>query len=156
MNVSYPLILAFRKVWRALFFWNTRVEIRPFALLPTICVSSFTLRSTTKRRIIKSEFYTRPDFTRRSLLNFYPHGICISLKPGRDNPFKFTDANFFVNSCKFFIFFKVIFILKTAQPQTNVVCLLFLLLLVAFLKIQLIPINSLNVHAEISRETTTA
>ena len=26
----------FRKNWRDLFSWNTRVEIRPFALLPTI------------------------------------------------------------------------------------------------------------------------
>ena len=25
----------FRKIWRALFSWNTRFEIRPFALLPT-------------------------------------------------------------------------------------------------------------------------
>ena len=25
----------FRKIWRAFFFWNTRFEIRPFALLPT-------------------------------------------------------------------------------------------------------------------------
>ena len=24
-----------RKIWRALFSWNTRFEIRPFALLPT-------------------------------------------------------------------------------------------------------------------------
>ena len=24
----------FRKIWRALFSWNTRFEIRPFALLP--------------------------------------------------------------------------------------------------------------------------
>ena len=27
----------FRKIWRAFFFWNTRFEIRPFALLPTNC-----------------------------------------------------------------------------------------------------------------------
>ena len=25
----------FRKIWRALISWNTRFEIRPFALLPT-------------------------------------------------------------------------------------------------------------------------
>ena len=28
-------MLVFRKIWRALFIWNTRSEIRPFALLPT-------------------------------------------------------------------------------------------------------------------------
>ena len=26
----------FRKIWRAFFSWNTRFEIRPFSLLPTI------------------------------------------------------------------------------------------------------------------------
>ena len=30
-------MFVFRKIWRALFFWNIRFEIRPFALLPTIC-----------------------------------------------------------------------------------------------------------------------
>ena len=29
-------MFVFRKIWRALFFWNTRFEIRPFALLPAI------------------------------------------------------------------------------------------------------------------------
>ena len=29
-------MFVFRKIWRALFSWNTRSEIRPFALLPTI------------------------------------------------------------------------------------------------------------------------
>ena len=28
-------MLVFRKIWRALFSWNTRFEIRPFALLLT-------------------------------------------------------------------------------------------------------------------------
>ena len=28
-------MFVFRKIWRALFSWNTRFEIRPFALLPT-------------------------------------------------------------------------------------------------------------------------
>ena len=28
-------MFVFRKIWHALFFWNTRVEIRPFAFLPT-------------------------------------------------------------------------------------------------------------------------
>ena len=28
-------IFVFRKIWHALFSWNTRFEIRPFALLPT-------------------------------------------------------------------------------------------------------------------------
>ena len=27
-------MFVFRKIWRALFSWNTRYEIRPFALLP--------------------------------------------------------------------------------------------------------------------------
>ena len=56
-NISYPLICTtfhipwyahvsvrirgqklflFRKIWRALFSWNNRFEIRPFALLPAI------------------------------------------------------------------------------------------------------------------------
>ena len=46
-NISYPLIrtrtcayqgvrkFVFRKTWRALFSWNTRFRIRPFAILPT-------------------------------------------------------------------------------------------------------------------------
>ena len=39
--ISYPLYISgdktfvFRKIWRALFSWNTRFEIHPFALLPT-------------------------------------------------------------------------------------------------------------------------
>ena len=32
----YAHVLVFRKIWRVLFSWNTRCEIRPFALLPTI------------------------------------------------------------------------------------------------------------------------
>ena len=28
-------MLAFRKIWRALFFWNTSFEIRSFAWFPT-------------------------------------------------------------------------------------------------------------------------
>ena len=28
-------MFVFRKIWRALFSWNTRFEIRPFAILPT-------------------------------------------------------------------------------------------------------------------------
>ena len=50
-DISYPLIRTrtctyqgvrmfvfrnFRKIWHALFSWNTHFEIRPFALLPTI------------------------------------------------------------------------------------------------------------------------
>ena len=42
-SISDPLIcvsggkkmFVFRKIWRALFSWNTRFEIRPFVLLPT-------------------------------------------------------------------------------------------------------------------------
>ena len=34
INISYPLF-DFRKIWRALFPWNIRFKIRPFALLPT-------------------------------------------------------------------------------------------------------------------------
>ena len=30
-------MFVFRKIWRALFSWNTRFEIWPFALLPTHC-----------------------------------------------------------------------------------------------------------------------
>ena len=42
-NISYPLIrtrvwVAFCKIWRVLFSWNTRFKIGPFALLPTIGV----------------------------------------------------------------------------------------------------------------------
>ena len=48
-NISYPLIRTrtcayqgvrmffFRKIWHALFSWNTRFQIRPFTLLLTIC-----------------------------------------------------------------------------------------------------------------------
>ena len=33
-------MFVFRKIWRALFFWNPRFEIRPSALLPTIFQNS--------------------------------------------------------------------------------------------------------------------
>ena len=36
-------MFVFRKIWRALFFWNTRFEIRPFAFLLT-CSSRATFR----------------------------------------------------------------------------------------------------------------
>ena len=32
-------MFVFRKIWRALFSWNTRFEIRPFALLPKNCLT---------------------------------------------------------------------------------------------------------------------
>ena len=54
-NTSYPLIRTricqgkkcsfFRKIWRALFSWNTRFEIRPFALLPTYYWPNYTITS---------------------------------------------------------------------------------------------------------------
>ena len=28
-------MIVFRKIWRALFFWNNHFDIRPFGLLPT-------------------------------------------------------------------------------------------------------------------------
>ena len=37
MLVSGGMKRSLRKIWRALFSWNTRVEICPFALLPTTC-----------------------------------------------------------------------------------------------------------------------
>ena len=39
-------MFVFRKIWRALFPWNTRFEIRPFALLPTIKAKALNLFST--------------------------------------------------------------------------------------------------------------
>ena len=35
--------LAYRKIWRALFSWNSRFDIQPFALLPTNCESNLKL-----------------------------------------------------------------------------------------------------------------
>ena len=35
-------MFVFRKIWRTLFCWNTRFEIRPFALLPIRCQISTT------------------------------------------------------------------------------------------------------------------
>ena len=36
-NISYQGVrkFVFQKTWRALFSWNTRFKIRPFAILPT-------------------------------------------------------------------------------------------------------------------------
>ena len=34
-------MFVFRKIWCASFSWNTRVEIRPFAILPTKCFFFF-------------------------------------------------------------------------------------------------------------------
>ena len=46
-------IFVFWKTWRALFFWNTHFEIRPFALLPTIygnnCVRTKSTYTTIER-----------------------------------------------------------------------------------------------------------
>ena len=36
-------MFVFRKIWRALFSWNTRFEIRPFVLLPTNVASFYLL-----------------------------------------------------------------------------------------------------------------
>ena len=43
LNILYPLRvkMIFRKIWRALFSYNARFEIRPFALLPTKIVNLF-------------------------------------------------------------------------------------------------------------------
>ena len=38
-------MFVFRKIWRALFSGNTRFEICPFTLLPTICDVTATLTS---------------------------------------------------------------------------------------------------------------
>ena len=38
---KFSEMFVFRKIWRALFSWNIRFEIRPFALLPTLCDLSF-------------------------------------------------------------------------------------------------------------------
>ena len=35
-------MFVFWKIWRVLFSWNTRFEIRPFALLPSLCLLSLT------------------------------------------------------------------------------------------------------------------
>ena len=35
VHISREEMFFFRKIWRALFSWNTRFEIRPFTLLPT-------------------------------------------------------------------------------------------------------------------------
>ena len=38
INMHYPQeMFVFWKIWRALFFWNTRFHIRPFTSLPTRC-----------------------------------------------------------------------------------------------------------------------
>ena len=71
-SISYPLIRTrtwayqelrkvpfFRKIWRALFSWNTRFEIRPFALLPTHCEKVGRSRSSNVKStgsILKSQF----------------------------------------------------------------------------------------------------
>ena len=36
MRIRGLEIFVFQKIWHALFSWNTRFQIRPFALLPTI------------------------------------------------------------------------------------------------------------------------
>ena len=45
--VSYQAVrmFVFQKIWRALFPWNTRFEIRPFALLTIICPNSLLLKT---------------------------------------------------------------------------------------------------------------
>ena len=37
-------MFVFRKIWRALFSWNTRFENRPFTILPTISCKLYTFR----------------------------------------------------------------------------------------------------------------
>ena len=36
-------MFVFQKIWLALFSLKTRIEIRPFALLPTICANNYIL-----------------------------------------------------------------------------------------------------------------
>ena len=42
-------MFVFRKIWRALFSWNTRFEIRPFALLPMNCYFDWNHQETVAR-----------------------------------------------------------------------------------------------------------
>ena len=52
-------MFVFRKVWRTLFSWNTRFEIRPFALLPTYC--------SLQRKRFKDYYY----FTSKSIFSLF-------------------------------------------------------------------------------------
>ena len=69
INISYPLMcvsggkncLYFRKNWRALFSWNTRFEICPFDLLPTISSNTNILNAITdfffwNQRVLQKTF----------------------------------------------------------------------------------------------------
>ena len=56
----------FQKIWRALFSWNTRLEITLFALLPTYCVetgleSRSTLETDPKSHILFHSLFDNKD-----------------------------------------------------------------------------------------------
>ena len=83
----------FQKIWRALFSWNTRFEIRPFALLPTIicfgckiCISQNKHRWEWQRLLTFSEISCciwRQHYYRRKLVyksHFWVKKFAISVK----------------------------------------------------------------------------
>ena len=48
-------MFVFRKIWRALFSWNTRFEIRPFALSPTNYYSQFLKSAEVMEKLMPSK-----------------------------------------------------------------------------------------------------
>ena len=70
----------FRKIWRALFSRHLRFEIRPFALLPTNCLNSF------------SQF--RMTYILNILYSFPKEMIFVQFFPGKLESFKNFDKQF--------------------------------------------------------------
>ena len=53
-------MFVFQKIWRGLFFWDTRFKIRPFALLPTI--SEYRFQFSWNKELLNTEF-SQSEFT---------------------------------------------------------------------------------------------
>ena len=90
-------MFVFRKIWRALFSWNTRFEIRPFTLLPTISKISRTCNTVlAPKQILVQKILAQPiivgtDFSMIHALNFPK--IC-EKGPKRLKTLKFEHSSF--------------------------------------------------------------
>ena len=77
-------MFVFRKIWRALFSWNTRFEICPFTLLPTISCTEIPDRYAFEVEVRRVEWPLRtnnPSLSICRLLKYgLPHGFWYNLE----------------------------------------------------------------------------
>ena len=122
-NISYPLIrtctcdyqgvknVRSQKIWRALFSWNTRFEIRPFALLPAL-FELFTITNVSYKKVslhnilsgvLLNNFMSMCHALRNQLTQFFMKGISKILLDNhflKIKKFKMLEQIFSSNSSK--------------------------------------------------------